>query len=67
MTHSDKHSTQIINQHGPLGSVMFITFIGALIYFLQHTDNFGAVLFAFVKAFIWPGIVIYHVLQNLGA
>ena len=67
MTHSDKHSTQVINQHGPLGSVMFVTFIGAFVYFLQHTQNFGEVLFAFVKAFVWPGIVIYHVLQNLGA
>lgn len=67
MTHNDKHSTQIINQHGPLGSVMFVAFVGAFVYFLQHASNFGDVLFAFIKALVWPGIVIYHVLQNIGA
>jgi hypothetical protein len=67
MVHHDKHSTQIINQHGPLGFVMFVAFVGAFIYFLRNVNDFGDVLLAFAKALVWPGIIVYHVLQNLGA
>lgn len=67
MTKNDKSSVKIINQHGPMGFVMFVAFIGALVYFLQSTHNFGDVLFAFIKALVWPGFVIYHGLQLLGA
>ncbi|HMI09003.1 MAG TPA: hypothetical protein VK497_01220 [Candidatus Saccharimonadales bacterium] len=66
MTHSDKPSVKIINQHGPMGFVMFTAFVGAFIYFLQFTNDFGDVLFAFIKAIVWPGFVIYHLLQFLG-
>ena len=67
MIKDDKKTVKIINQHGPAGSVMFVAFVGAFIYFLQNTDDFGDVLFAFIKALVWPGIALYHVLQLLGA
>jgi len=62
----DNTSVKIINQHGPMGSVMIVAFVGAFIYFLQNTHNFGDVLFAFVKALVWPGFAVYHLLQVLG-
>jgi hypothetical protein len=67
MLKSDKNSVKIINQHGPIGFVMFVAFIGAFVYFCQIAHNFGDVLFAFLKALVWPGFVVYHVLQLLGA
>ena len=67
MTKGDHTSTKVINQHGPLGFVMFVAFIGALVYFSQQATNFGEVLFAFLKALVWPGYLIYHALQALGA
>jgi hypothetical protein len=67
MTKSDKTSVKIIDQHGPMGFVMFVAFVGALVYFLQQAHNFGETLLAFVQALVWPGIVIYHALQLLGA
>lgn len=63
---SDK-SVKVINQHAPMGATMFIAFVGAFVYFYQFTNNFGDVLFAFIKALVWPGFVVYHVLQVLGA
>ncbi len=57
----------VMHQHGPLGFIMFVAFIGALVYFFQRAHNFGDVLFAFLQALVWPGIVVYHVLQALGA
>ncbi len=67
MVKSDHNSVKVMNQHGPLGFVMFVAFIGAFVYFLQNTHNFGEVLFAFIKAIVWPGFVVYHALQLIGA
>lgn len=67
MTKSDKASVKAMNQHGPMGFVMFVAFVGALVYFLQQANDFGDVLFAFIKALVWPGFIVYHVLQLLGA
>lgn len=65
MIKSDK--AQVINQHGPMGFVMFTAYIGALVYFFQQAKDFGDVLFAFLQALVWPGFVVYHVLKNFGA
>ena len=67
MTKGDKDTVKIINQHGATGFVMFVAFIGAFIYFLQNTHDFGDVIFAFLKAIVWPGFIVYHGLQLLGA
>jgi hypothetical protein len=67
MTKSETTSVKAINQHGPIGFVMFTAFIGALIYFSQQAHNFGDVLFAFAKALVWPGFAVYHILQLLAA
>ncbi len=67
MTKNDHASVKIINRHGPMGFVAFVAFVGAFVYFLQGTHNFGDVLFAFIKAIVWPGFVVYHVLLFLGA
>ena len=60
-------SGKIIHDHGPLGFVMFVAFIGALIYFLQKAQDFGDILFAFIQALVWPGFIVYHVLKLFGA
>jgi len=67
MKKSDNASVKVINQHGPVGFVLFVAFVGAFVYFLQNTHDFGDVVFAFLKACVWPGFVVYHVLQLLGA
>lgn len=65
MVKNDNASVKIINQHGPMGFVMFVAFVGAFMYFLQYAHNFGAVIFAFIKALVWPGFVIYHLMHFL--
>lgn len=67
MTKEDKTSVKVINQHGPMGFVLLVAFVGALVYFVQQANDFGGVLFAFLKALAWPGFIVYHVLQLLGA
>jgi hypothetical protein len=60
-------STKIINQHGPLGFIFFVAFVGAVVYFVQQSEGFWGFILAILKAIVWPAFVIYHVLQLLGA
>jgi hypothetical protein len=67
MPKDDHTSTKVINRYGPAGFIMFVAFVGAFVYFTRNEHNIGDILIAFVKALVWPGFVIYHVLQLLGA
>lgn len=66
MAHNDK-TVKVINDHGPLGFVFFVAFVGSFVYFLQDIKDFGDFIMAFLQACVWPGILVYHVLQMLGA
>lgn len=60
-------SVKVINDHGPMGFVFFVAFIGAAVYFVQQSEGFWGFIFAVLKAIVWPGFAIYHVLKLLGA
>ena len=67
MIKNDRPSVKIINQHGPMGFVMFVAFIGAVVYFVQQSSGFWGFIGAIFQAMVWPAYVVYHVLQLLGA
>ena len=48
------------------GAVYGLGFIGAAIYFISHATTFGMGVLGFLKAIIWPVLVIYKVLEKLG-
>lgn len=50
---------------GVLGGVYFSTIVGAAIYFLQGAATFWGVVFAILKALVWPAFVVYKVLELL--
>ena len=50
---------------GVSGGVYGLAFIGAAVYFIQHADSFWAGVLGFIKALIWPAILIYNVLEHL--
>jgi len=54
-------------QGGVGGGFYGLVFIGAAIYYLQHAANFGDGVVGFVKALVWPAVIIYHVLTILHA
>lgn len=57
-------SVKIMNNNGgPVGFVFFAAFMGAAIYFVQNSVGFWGFVLAVLKAFVWPGFVVYHVLQ----
>jgi hypothetical protein len=40
-------------------------FIGALIYFIQHATSFGMGVLGFLKALVWPAVLVYKLLEFL--
>lgn len=49
----------------PNSAIYGMAFIGALIYFIQHAHTFWEGAFGFVKALVWPAILIYKLLEFL--
>jgi hypothetical protein len=40
-------------------------FIGALVYYLQHAATFSTGLLGFLKAMVWPAMLVYKLLEYL--
>lgn len=53
-----------MKQGGPIG-FMLLAFIGAAIYFVQHSDGFGGFVLAILKALVWPAFLIHRVFELL--
>ncbi len=48
------------------GAVYGLGLIGALIYFIQHATSFWGGVLGILKAFVWPVLLIYKLLEFLG-
>jgi hypothetical protein len=40
--------------------------IGAAIYFISHATTFWAGVLGFLKALVWPAVLVYKLLEFLG-
>lgn len=56
-----------MKKNGPAGWFAFMTWIGALVYFVNQVDGFWNIILAFLKACVWPAILIYNVLSAVSA
>jgi len=59
--------TKTVVDNGPMGFVLFMAWVGALVYFVGQVDGFWNIIVAFLQACVWPAYVLYHVLGLLGA
>lgn len=50
---------------GVSSGVYGLAFLGALIYFIQQANTFGEGVIGFLKACIWPALVVYKLLGFL--
>lgn len=62
----DDRIVKVVTDHGPMGWVLFVAWIGAVIYFFQLNETFWGFVLALLKAAVWPAYVIFHVLSVLG-
>lgn len=51
---------------GPSGAVYGMGFIGALVYFWQHSATFPDYLLGFLRALAWPAFLIHKIYSLLG-
>lgn len=54
--HSEKASS---------GAVYGLGFVGAAIYFISHASSFWLGFLGFLKAIVWPAILVYETLKAL--
>lgn len=67
MAKTEKNFIKITSNDGLLNSSLFLTFIGASVYFVNQVDGFWNIVLALLKAAVWPAILIYNVLQSFTA
>ena len=48
------------------GAVYGLGFIGAAIYFISHATTFWIGVLGFLKAIIWPVLLVYQAFEKLG-
>jgi hypothetical protein len=62
---NDNGSTGTIQGRHVSGGVYGLAFIGALIYYIQHATSFGMAALGFLKALVWPAVLIYKLMEYL--
>jgi hypothetical protein len=51
---------------GAAGGLYGLGFIGAAVYFIGHAATFWAGVLGFLKAVVWPAILVYRLLDMVG-
>lgn len=50
---------------GCSGCAYILGFLGAFIYYVQHAESFLVGLWGFVKALVWPAVLVYKIMEFL--
>ena len=54
------------NRSGSVSSGTYgLGLIGALVYYIQHATSFGDGVIGFLKALVWPAMLVYNLLEHL--
>ncbi|MHC1703925.1 MAG: hypothetical protein AB9846_08455 [Tenuifilaceae bacterium] len=51
---------------GPAGAVYGLGLIGAAVFFISHATGFWMGVLGFLKAIVWPAILVYEAFKHLG-
>lgn len=54
-----------VNQNAPSGIVYILGVIGAAIYFISKAATFGAGVIGFLKALVWPVLLVLELFKFL--
>ncbi len=54
-----------MKDNGFLGGIYGMSFLGAAFYFIGHATSFWMGVLGFLKAIVWPAIIMYKVLEIL--
>ena len=51
---------------GPAGVVYFLGIVGAAVYYISNATGFWMGVIGFLKAMVWPVLLVYELLGFLG-
>lgn len=54
-----------MKNHGASSAVYGLGFIGALVYYVQHSSTLWMGALGFFKALVWPALLAYKLLELL--
>lgn len=57
---------KVMVDNGQWGYILFVAYIGAVVYFLDRNEGFWGGILAFLQAAVWPAYVLHAVLTLLG-
>jgi hypothetical protein len=55
-----------IQRGAPASAVYGLGFIGAVVYFISHAAGFWIGVLGFLKALVWPAVLVYEVMKYIG-
>ncbi len=53
-------------QNSACGGVYFLAMIGAAVYYIQHSTGFWEGVLGVLKALVWPAMLMYRLMVQLG-
>jgi hypothetical protein len=65
MAGSERNFIKVSKNEGSMGFVLFLFWVGALVYFVQKSEGFGGFLLAILQSIVWPAILIYKVFEMI--
>lgn len=63
MAKTENNFIKIGKEKKQSGSIAFLTYIGAAVYFVNQVDGFWNIVAGLLKAVVWPAILLYNILQ----
>lgn len=67
MARNENNIIKVDKKDGAMGFTLFVSFLGAAVYFVNQVDGFWNIIGAILKAVVWPGILVYNLLQSFTA
>jgi len=61
----DYQGRKVIYKGAASAPVYGLGLIGALVYYLQHATTLAAGVLGFLKAIVWPAMLVYKLLEFL--
>jgi hypothetical protein len=61
----NEQKRKVVYRGGANAPVYGIGLIGALVYYIGHATTFLAGVLGFLKAIVWPAMVVYKLLEFL--
>ncbi len=58
-----QHKSKVVYQRGASEAVYGLGLIGALVYYIGHAATFWLGVLGFLKALVWPALLVYEALK----